>query len=344
MEKPKNKFRALSTCYYVQAVSCFRSIFSIPAIVGLLIAIHSAACASEELKDELLAKGVPEVVFKLSEWPHANVIEEKQIAATNGIVSRAGRDSNDWLIEVFNAEWRPQGDYETVFLKEEFDGRDVVRTRWKVEEYSLSVSQTRSVFVLNVTFPNELQALYRANQENFPPTVHCRRLIQRMFPKEQDLSRRHLGSERPENLADIVAWILPKQTKMVLSDGTMVSYARLVSPELSREAPWEAGYNVSWFHVFGFWNDGSNVVIYFEKTRAAGVNATRSNFSAEIDHEWFFNPDNLIPSQHNEQKTIMSREEAEYILNNVDPHSRKAMRALRYHAENEARTKQQVEK
>jgi hypothetical protein len=50
-------------------------------------------------------------------------------------------------------------------------------------------------------------------------------------------------------------------------------------------------------------------------------------------------------AQQEKKKTpMMSQEEAEYILNNVDPYSKEAMRALRYHAEKEDEAKQLIEK
>jgi hypothetical protein len=257
-------------------------------MAGLLLVQAAAACASEELNDKLLEKGVPEVVMKLSEWPDSSVVEEKQVASTNDIVSRATRDSNDWLSEVFNPAWRPQGDEEIVFLKKEFEGRDVVRIRWKVEGACVTVSQTRSVFVLNVTIPRDIQEQLRASDNIFVPS-YSKNLIRMMLPKERKPDYPRLGSGRPENIADIATWILPKHSTITLSDGAVVCCRRLVSPELSSGKSW---YTMSWFEVMGCWTDGVNLVLYFEKTRPPPVRInrldyTRSDFAPSFDQGWF---------------------------------------------------------
>jgi hypothetical protein len=57
---------------------------------------------------------------------------------------------------------------------------------------------------------------------------------------------------------------------------------------------------------------------------------------SEIYNRYAPSPQKKEQTDHKKKTSMMSREEAEYILNNVDPYSKKAMRALRFHAEKDA--------
>jgi hypothetical protein len=70
---------------------------------------------------------------------------------TDPDVKPAEQEARDWLQTVLDKRWMPTNSLKLVFLRKEFEGRDVVRAKWTAANGSqLQLAQTRSLLALKV--------------------------------------------------------------------------------------------------------------------------------------------------------------------------------------------------
>ena len=96
---------------------------------------------------------LPPTFRRLFDWP-----SDSELSGTNRL-SDSSPDARDvkadavnWLESVVDQTWLSSNSLQTVFLRSEFENRDVVRTKWISTNGSrFEVSQTRSLFTLKMT-------------------------------------------------------------------------------------------------------------------------------------------------------------------------------------------------
>jgi hypothetical protein len=249
---------------------------NVAVLVCLLACIFSRSYANEDRDRKLLEAGAPGVVLQLEKWPDEKKIKNN-VSLSVDVAPKAKRSIEYWVKRVFDPAWLPGSDMDIFYLNNEFEGRDVCRMRWKVDGCSVEVSQTKSIFIAKIIFPDRLsQGSVQGSSEN---------MFMKIFPQTPRKEPTRLGRRQPINLADVAVWLTLRDQQCIhLEDGTMVWSGQLISPQLEKNV---VDYSMDWFEVLGCWNDGSSMVVYFEKPSAGSRDFTRADYRPQKDHGWF---------------------------------------------------------
>lgn len=99
-----------------------------------------------------LIEAMPAPAYWLFQWPSESVLQgPNRVDSGNPEVLIAKNQCTRWLKTVLAPSWMPPEDAQMVFIRREFDGRDVVRLAWKAHKYRVEVSQTASVFAIRLS-------------------------------------------------------------------------------------------------------------------------------------------------------------------------------------------------
>jgi hypothetical protein len=291
-------------------------IAGILALLGLACVTHAQTDVADPLRtstDVLVGKdstklenNAPHEVLKLSQWPGQSVLSGDQaVSEESPEVAFANQQTTSWIEKVFATPWLPPDGTQRYFLKNEFDGRDVVRMKWQHAGYGIEVSQTRMVFVLKVT---PIGGGGTGTDET-TKLAFARDVALKMFAStgrrwSQDKTGAGVAVPVPGLAQKIVSWSFGRETARSLSDaGTVVGRPRTMQEEgvpvsndevraNERKPDNPQWYRSSlswryWFRRVHWWNDGSSVVIYFLKVEEGVWQASYGQPNADRD---FFGP------------------------------------------------------
>jgi hypothetical protein len=100
---------------------------------------------------------LPEKIIKLMSWPDIERLKKHIVQPEDSSEAMwAKRYSIEWILKIINPRWLPDNPKETlddklVLLEDAYDGLDTSHVEWQKDRYIFRVSQTRTVFYLDVT-------------------------------------------------------------------------------------------------------------------------------------------------------------------------------------------------
>lgn len=99
-----------------------------------------------------LKQVLPLAVQKLFTWPSQSILKgEGRVGGESAEILYPKKQCLLWLKKTFSPLWLPGDEIDFIFIRDEFDGRDVVRASWERNGYSIQVSQTASIFTIKLT-------------------------------------------------------------------------------------------------------------------------------------------------------------------------------------------------
>ncbi|OHB54456.1 MAG: hypothetical protein A2173_10965 [Planctomycetes bacterium RBG_13_44_8b] len=126
-------------------------------LVMVFIATSMGYCGSEKKVDNKIAPTRLDQVVRppmdsLFQWPASSVLNGPNRVDSNAVeVVWPKRQCREWLNKVLAPSWLPSKGPELIFIKREFEQRDVVRATWEINGYKLEVSQTAGIFAIKVS-------------------------------------------------------------------------------------------------------------------------------------------------------------------------------------------------
>jgi hypothetical protein len=182
-------------------------------------------------------------------------------------------------------------------MRSEFDGRDVVRVRWRWQGFRVEVSQTLSLLTIKLTPEDESGTGLDPVQR----LLQARSIAARIFPVSSE-RRTDQGEIAPvEDLnEEIVARSFSRETAKGLEDdgvvvgGPVVPYPEGMLDDQGRVAQDTPPAPVDWLRIIlsashwsgtvCWWNDGQSIGIYLNKL-AGG--SSIPDFGEPRDRNWF---------------------------------------------------------
>lgn len=253
------------------------------------------------LEADSLQSALPAVVLHLSEWPDATIFNgPKRLSGNDPIGTYPKQNSVRWIKKAIDGNWLPSEEIPTILIRQEFDGRDVVRSKWKtINGFDIEVSQTASLFVLKVIPSNTALATGAIDRPK------ARVLFQDVLAK---IGERRTGQGIPvriDNLSHKIGRFSVDEARIKqLKEGIIIGVAKdmktagvsLPKDDLAageEQSPtnqnWEntaEAYHY-WFRQIHWWTDGKQLAMFFMKTE----NGTwLPNYSGDIDINWFSEP------------------------------------------------------
>jgi len=233
-----------------------------------------------------VGSALPGPVAKLRSWPTAQQQAGKVVQPdASRSALRAKRSSIGWIQKVIDPQWLPDSPEEAlgsklVLLEKAYDGFDTSRVEWEKEGYRFRVSQTATVFYLDVA-PAEGKI---AVGDVAAKRKACRELASKFVrdvldARSADETRVAVGGTKP-----ILMRVSFETAKVrVFDDGIVAEPATLDLKDKSDRPRWSF-----WWRRMGWWTDGQTLGLFTLKTEGgawrAGYGATRS------DQEWFSPP------------------------------------------------------
>lgn len=250
-------------------------------LVLLIIPIATFGVNQEALT---ASKGL-NISIQLSEWPNNKTIEEKGINTSDERAVSALRQSKSWIEQVFDPKWIPQYTVEYICMKEEEDGRDVVRTRWETKDYLFEVSQTKSIFVLkiNLTINNvETDTVQKRTDDT-------RRLFKEIFFGDYSKNQPFFPHDYAGSASDrVLEQSFSNDDIHVLKIES--SSHDIITGHLTSPQPLLEPYKFGWFDVLSWRNDGDSVIAFFQKPVGGSAMVLAQEFHEHFDKDWFVIP------------------------------------------------------
>lgn len=274
------------------------------------------AMQSEARQPSTLTEVLPSPVQKLFAWPDVATLEGAgRVPADAKEVSFPRNQTQEWLHKVLAESWLPESDTPIIFLQNEFDGRDVVRMRWKHEHWHIQVSQTASIFTIKLT-PINGSGTGTSSEAR---AKKAKEMCLNIFAKEG----RRWGTQGDvisvENLNEKITRYTFESGKRLDLKGSVWGRGKTMqehgvrSPKSTEQTlrqrcadnpDWDMNEVAwqYWFRMVEWWNDGESIGFYFLKKEEG---AWMPNYEGNIDRGWFKLPHDRSgrPLQSDENKS-----------------------------------------
>ena len=256
--------------------------------------------AKEYIAPTRLNQIVRSPMDKLFQWPVPSILNGPNKIDSNAIeVAWPKRQCLEWINKVLAPSWLPNNAPELIFIKDEFDQRDVVHASWNVNDYKVEVSQTASIFALKVTpLGNRNTGMERADK-----IERAKRICLEIFNKTgyrwsadgdkvpvKGLNQKIAAySFRTESVKYI------KDDQSVWGTPQTMHEAGITNPKDDKERRRQMDPNYPdwdnsarsfdyWFRMVTWWNDGNSVGFYFLKAEAGSWGPS---YDANFDKDFF---------------------------------------------------------
>lgn len=268
-------------------------------VCTILLAMTTAFSKQHESRPpSKLTEMLPSPVQKLFSWPDTATLEgPKRVPADAKEIKFPRKQTQNWLQKVMAESWLPEGDVPTVFLQNEFDGRDVVRMCWKHEDWDIQVSQTASIFTIKLIPSN-------GSGTGTSPEARVRKaqkMCLKIFAKEGRRWGRQGDIISVKNLNKKIAQYIFKSGKQfdfvesIGGRGKTMEEAGVRPPKSTEQTihqrradnpDWDKTAHAwqYWFRMVAWWNDGEAIGFYFLKKEGG---AWMPNYEGNIDRDWF---------------------------------------------------------
>ncbi len=269
-----------------------------------VLAVNGGRTSNEPV-DMMVAK-MRDTINQLLQWPSAQDIEAKRVSADRSDVVVATNQCNAWLHKVIDKTWLPADDLTPLLLRNEMDGRDVVRYMWTTNGFRIQVAQTATIFTMRL-FPDEGQIM---GQDRTNRLRIARDLCRRIFAKE---GRRYTDQGNAVSVSNldekIASYSFGADTLFEFKDSPQLCGRPRTMEEAgvrktdaavnaqmddnARNPDWymtERAWNY-WFHMVNWWNDGESIGVFFLKVEDG---AWCPDYGGSLDRKWF-TPLNYVP-------------------------------------------------
>ena len=236
----------------------------------------------------------------LFQWPAPSVLNgPNRVDNDAGELAWPKKQCTEWLNKVIAKQWLPDENPDFIFIRDELEGRDVVRATWEHNDYRIEVSQTASIFATKVSpLGNRTTGMNRAEK-----IENAKRLCLEIFNKTcyrwsadgdkvqvKDLNQKIATySFRPELVRHL------KDDKAVCGRPQTINEAGVKQPQNDVEALREMDPNNPnwdktassysyWFRMVNWWNDGKSIGFYFLKVEEG---AWIPSYFGDIDKNFF---------------------------------------------------------
>src|SRR3972149_2718907 len=99
-----------------------------------------------------LIETIPAPAYRLFQWPAPSVLNgPNRVDSNDSKVVWAKEQCTEWLNKVIAKQWLSDKNPYFIFIRDEFEGRDVVRATWEHNDYRIEVSQTASIFAIKIS-------------------------------------------------------------------------------------------------------------------------------------------------------------------------------------------------
>lgn len=274
-------------------------------VLGLSsLVLVQAGEPAHQVEPTKLADVVPLQVQRLFAWPTQSILTgPKRVDAGAAEVVGAKKQCNRWLATVISPTWLPGEEIEFIFVRDEFDDRDVVRLAWQRKGYDIQVSQTAFVFAIKMTpvtnislGADKLQKIDNAQQL-------CLRIFKNSGIRYSD-DEQGGGIRVPiHGLAEKIGtysfesglsldlkddgsvWGRPKN-RYEANVQLAASPAELKEERDPNNPNWEntSSAYLYWFRNVNWWNDGNSIGFYFLKE---AQNGTPRSYGSNVDKNFF---------------------------------------------------------
>jgi hypothetical protein len=249
----------------------------------------------------VLVQCIHEPAYRLFQWPAQPVLNgPNRVDSDANEVTWPKKQCLEWLIKrVLAPSWLPPKDVELIFIRNEFDNRDVVRMVWERNGYNIQVSQTASIFAMKLS----PVSVGNTGVEKSQKLENVRQLCLQVFT---EMGRRwdHQGNTVliKELSKKIVSYSFRPEMSRYLKDDRAVygrpqtmNEAGVKQPQNDVEALRERDPNNPnwdktassysyWFRMVNWWNDGKSIGFYFLKVEEG---AWIPSYCGDIDKNFF---------------------------------------------------------
>lgn len=257
-----------------------------------------------------LKKILPAPVYNLLHWPDQSALNKAQIIDSNSPeVSTAKKFSMYWIKKTLDSSWLPAKDSERLFIKDEYDHRDVVRMKWMKNGYIIEVSQTASIFTVKLSPMKDSTKETDPNSMIRKASLLCKKLFNHEgYRWGWDSQTMRNGVKVPiDNLSNKIAYFT--FTSGVLwylkNDGAVHSMPKPMGGNVKERMPkndeeaklindidnpewFRSSYSWHyWFRNVNSWHNGIDIGFYFLKIEGG---AWLPNYAGNIDNNWFKEP------------------------------------------------------
>lgn len=281
------------------------SYVAVSVVLGLVIlGLVEGHEEANEVEPTRLSDIVPLPVQELFAWPtESKLTGSSRVDDSAAEVMVARTQCNVWLRKVISPPWLPTGDTEFIFIRDEFDDRDVVRTCWQRNGYSLQVSQTGFIFAMKLS-PVDQNSLGADKLQRIDKAKDlCLEVFRDSGTRLSDGERGTLIRVPIHGLAQKIA-MYSFQSELCLElkgDGSVWGRPKNVfeanvrptadAMELKQQSDpnnpdWEDTFSAYqyWFRMVHWWNDGNSVGFYFLK---AEEDVTPRSYENTSDKNFF---------------------------------------------------------
>ena len=237
---------------------------------------------------------------KLFQWPAQSVLSGPNRINSNDIsVAWPKKQCTEWINKVIAKQWLPDKNPDFIFIRDEFDGRDVVRATWEANNYRVEVSQTASILALKVS-PLESQTTGMDHTEKIENAKHvCLGIFNktgyRWSADGEKVPLKNLNKKietYPFN-PELIKYL--EDDLAICGRPQTVHEAGVSSPKDDAEAQrqmdpnnldWSNSSNSYryWFRMVNWWNDGKSVGFYFLKVEEG---SWLPSYDAKFDKNFF---------------------------------------------------------
>ncbi len=237
--------------------------------------------AANKLDPTRLDQVIRPPMDRLFQWPAPSVLNGPNRVDNNAVeLVWPKKQCQEWLNKVIAKQWLPDKNPELIFIRDEFEGRDVVRATWEINDYRVDISQTASIFAIKVS-PLGGRITGAEREEKIENAKHlCLEIfnktgyrwsadgekvpLKRLDKKIASYSfRPELVKYMPEDRA---VWGRP-QTVHEAGVSPPKEDAEIHRQMDPNNPDWDnssMSYNY-WFRMVNWWNDGKSIGFYFLK-------------------------------------------------------------------------------
>ncbi|MBW7989881.1 MAG: hypothetical protein FVQ84_07685 [Planctomycetes bacterium] len=252
-------------------------------------------------KPTRLVQCIHDPAYQLFQWPDQSVLDGPNRVDSDDVqVAWPKKQCFRWIQKVLNPSWLPPKDTKLIFIRREFDGRDVVRIAWERNGYNIQVSQTASIFTMKLSPVRNERTGISASQK----FEKARQLCLQVFPEKGERWDHEGNKVLVNNLSmkitsnysfrpDLFRHL--KGDEAVHGRPQTMKEAGVKSPQNDADAIREKDPNNPnwdttassyryWFRMINWWNDGKSVGFYFLKVEEG---AWIPSYWGNIDKNFF---------------------------------------------------------
>ncbi|MFA6134092.1 MAG: carboxypeptidase regulatory-like domain-containing protein [Phycisphaerae bacterium] len=257
---------------------------------------HGAKGDTASQPPQETARGVSEVlprqVAKLTSWPTAERQAGRvvQRAASEWTV-RAHRNSIEWIERVIDPRWLPENPNQTlgvklVLLHDADDGLDTSHVEWEKNGYRLRVSQTETVFYLDVTPAHGKISEGDANAKRMASRDIASSLLNDVAEVKTSMGDGEVNIATGGTKRVLLASSFDAATVKQLDDGIVA-----VPGPFDARNPLDCARLNFWWYLMGWWTNGQTLGLFTLKTEGG---AWLAGYGSSADARWFAEPPPLV--------------------------------------------------